>query len=131
MKKDEIKKWIKEHEAEVKMTAKITAGVVIAIVVGKTIKKSFANVEYTPAVETIPKEAPKLIRKLPQELVDLGFDVYSNGDRYMEFANYGVDLPELKTSDMHKVIEAIKEIPGFNPDESGIQAMFNIYKLDK
>ena len=131
MTKEEIKKWIEEHEAEVKMAAKITAGVVIAVVVGKKLKKSFSTMNYTPKVESIPVEAPKVIRKLPQEIIDLGFEMYSDGGRYIEFANYGVDLPELKIEDMHKVIDAIKDVPGFNPEETGIQAMFNIYGLDK
>lgn len=131
MKKDEIKKWFKEHESEVKTAAKITAGIVIAVVIGKKLKKSFATMNYTPKVETIPKEAPKIVRNLPQELVDLGFELYSDGERWMEFANYGTDLPELKIDDMHKVIDAIRDIPGFNPDETGIQAMFNVYGLDK
>lgn len=127
--KTEIKKWFEEHETEVKTAAKIAAGVVIAVVISKTIKKSFATMDYTPKVETIPKEAPK-VRKLPQELVDLGFEIYSDGNRYLEIANYGVDLPELKTSDMHKVVEAIKDVPGFNLEKTGIQAMINIYGLD-
>jgi hypothetical protein len=133
MKKEEIKKWFKEHESEVKTAVKITAGIVIAVVIGKQIKKSFATMNYTPKVETIPvpNEVPKKIRELPQELVDLGFEMYSDGDRYIEFANYGTDLPELKISDMHRVIDAIKDVPGYNPDETGIQAMFNIYGLDK
>ncbi|MBO7450719.1 MAG: hypothetical protein J6U54_10150 [Clostridiales bacterium] len=131
MKKDEIKKWFKEHESEVKLACKITAGIVIAVVVGKKLKKSFATMEYTPKVETIPKEAPKFVRNLPKEIVDLGFETYDLGERWMEFANYGTDLPELKIDDMHKVIDAIKDVPGFNPEETGIQAMFNIYGLDK
>lgn len=131
MKKGEIKKWFKEHENEVKTAVKITAGIVVAVVIGKQIKKSFATMNYTPKVKTIPVETPKKIRKLPQELIDLGFEMYSDGDRYIEFANYGIDLPELKIDDMHKVIDTIKDVPGFNPDETGIQAMFNIYGLDK
>lgn len=130
MKKDKIKKWFKEHESEVKIAVKVTAGIVIAVVVGKKIKKSFATMKYTPKVETIPKEAPKCIRDLPQGIADLGFETYDVGEKWMEFANYGVDLPELRIDDMHKVIDAIKDVPGFNPEKTGIQAMFNIYGLD-
>lgn len=131
MKKDEIKKWIKEHESEVKTAAKITAGIVIAVVVGKKLKKSFATMNYTPKVETIPKEAPKIVRNLPQELVDLGFELYEYGDCWIEFANYGESRPEWTIEGMHNAVEAIKKIPGFNPDETKVQAMFNVYGLDK
>lgn len=130
MKKEDVKKWIKDHESEIETGAKIAAGVAISIVIGKKIHGLKSSVAPTKTITYKGVEAPKTIRELPKLLVDNGFEVYSDGKNFMEFADYGDSIPELTIDGMHEALEAIKDIPGFN-DKTRIQAMFNVYGLDE
>lgn len=130
MKKEEVKKWVEDHKSEIKTAVKIVAGVTIAIVIGKKLKSNHVASETTKTITYSPK-MPDIGRELPAELVDMGFSVFSNDKNYIEYADYGEMVPELAIEDMHKAVDAIKDIPGFNPDKTRIQAMFNVYKLDE
>lgn len=129
MKKDEVKKWIKDHENEIKTGAKIAAGIAISVVIGKKIHGLKSSVTPTKTITYKGVEVPETIRELPKMLVDNGFQVYSDGKNFLEFADYGESVPELTIEGMHEALDAIKDIPGFT-DETRIQAMFNVYGLD-
>ena len=129
MTKEEIKKWIEDHKTEIETGAKIAAGIVIAVVIGKKIHGLKSSVTPTKTITYKGVETPKTIRELPKLLVDNGFEVYSDGKNFLEFADYGDGVPDLTIEGMHEALEAIKEIPGFN-ENSRIQAMFNVWGLE-
>lgn len=131
--KETIKKWYEDHETQVKTgikVAEIALGVTAAIVIGKKLMSGKASIP-VEAIPTTP-DIPKDIRQLPQSLIDMGFEVYSDGNKFIEFANYSgkPQCIDLDIDSLHDVVDAIKDIDGFG-ENTRIQAMFNVYDLDQ
>lgn len=122
---EEAKKWISEHEREVKKGVKIAAGLIITVVICKKISKAGTKLE-------IPESAidiPKVEKALPKELIEKGFEIFDQGSNWMEIADYNDYGIELSIDDMHRCVNALRNIPGFT-ENSRIQAMFNVYNLE-
>lgn len=132
MTKEDVKKWMEEHEKQIKLGVKIAAGVTLAIVIGKKLSSTKTKV-IENTIETTAEEAPKAItakcRELPLELIKQKFEVYSEGPRWIEFADYGEGIG-MTIEEAHRAINAISKIDGFS-DETRIQAMFNVCCLDE
>lgn len=124
--KESIKKFYENHKTAIHTGAKIALGVTAAIVIGKKLTSGKASIP----VEDVPTTPD--IRQLPQSLIDMGFEVYSDGDAWLEFANYSgkPQCVDLDIDSLHDVVDMIKDIDGFG-DETRIQAMFNVYGLDQ
>lgn len=127
MTKEEIKKWIEEHKTGIKTVA----GLAVMFTGLVVLKKKIGNMSSSNPIHAIPNdELPKTIIELPKELIEMGFETYTDGRNFIEFADYGVnDVIDLTADDLHKVADAIKLIPGFN-ENSRIQAMFNVWGLE-
>lgn len=125
---EKIKKFWEENKGTIKTIVKVAAGVAITVAVGKAIKKSFSTVSYTPKPIDIPiPKKPNV--KLPTELVDMGFVEESVGPHWIEFSDWCAIDPDHTIDDMHKAIDLIPKISGFD-ENARVQAMFNVYKIN-
>jgi hypothetical protein len=130
--KESIKKFYEDHETQIKTgikIAEIALGVTAAIVIGKKLTSGKNSVDV--AVKTV--DVPELpTRQLPQELINMGFEVYSDGGKCLEFANYNdkSQSVDLDINGLHDVVDMIQDIDGFG-ENTRVQAMFNVYNLDQ
>lgn len=126
--KEKLRKFYEEHEEAIQIGARIAATTIIGVCLAKLVKRSFATVKVTPKPQEIKLPVH---REITKELMDLGYECYGSGDKWIEFANYGGDdiVPLMTVENAHKAIDAATKLKGFNKD-SGIQLMFNVFMLD-
>lgn len=130
--KESIKKFYEDHETQIKTgikIAEIALGVTAAVIIGKKLTSGKNSVDVDVKTVDVP-ELPT--RQLPQALIDMGFEVYSDGERFVEFANYNCkpQSVDLDIDGLHDVVDMIKDIEGFG-ENTRVQAMFNVYNLDQ
>jgi hypothetical protein len=127
--KESIKKFYDDHETQIKTGAKIALAITAAVIIGKKLTSGKNSVDV--AVKTV--DVPELpTRQLPQTLIDMGFEVHSDGERFVEFANYNCkpQSVDLDINGLHDVVDMIQDIEGFG-ENTRVQAMFNVYNLDQ
>ncbi|MBO7448971.1 MAG: hypothetical protein J6U54_01265 [Clostridiales bacterium] len=129
MTKEEIKTWIEEHKAWIIVIGKGVGVFALGVIIGRAIRK-MSNVPMNVIYDMPPENIPELPKtpEIPMGLIRHGvsnWDTVNKGCLEFMLPYATGDTYPTKLSDLHEIIEALKDVPGIT-DDTDVWAQFSI-----